>query len=142
MLLIVEGVPQAQERPRFRRFGSGVATYDPPKSKAYKAVLKKAWIMKHGRKHMPEDKPLMIDIKVYRPIQKSVSKSERLKKLANELLPTVKPDTDNYIKIVLDGLNGVAFKDDNQITDIHAIKRYSDKPRIEIEIKELADDKT
>ena len=29
-----------------------------------------------------------------------------------EMLPTKKPDVDNIIKIILDSLNGLAYKDD------------------------------
>lgn len=47
-------------------------------------------------------------------------------------MPIIKPDLDNYIKSVLDGLNGLAFEDDNQIIRIDAIKLYSDHPRTEI----------
>ena len=36
-----------------------------------------------------------------------------------------KPDIDNCVKIILDGLNGVAFKDDAQVTDLRVTKRYS-----------------
>ncbi|MGR3742134.1 RusA family crossover junction endodeoxyribonuclease [Companilactobacillus sp. DQM5] len=137
MKIVVEGTPQAQERPRFKRLGSHVATYDPVNSKNYKAKLKAEWIKKYGRKSMPEGVPLEISIVVYRPIQKSISKRERSLRIANKVLPIMKPDTDNYIKISIDGLNGLAFKDDNVITDIHAAKRYSGEPRLEIEIKEI-----
>lgn len=46
--------------------------------------------------------------------------------------PVVKPDTDNYIKSTLDGLNGILWEDDNQIVDLVAHKYYSDNPRVEI----------
>ncbi len=34
----------------------------------------------------------------------------------------IKPDIDNIAKLVLDGLNGIAFKDDAQVIGLHAHK--------------------
>ena len=73
----------------------------------------------------------------YRPIPNAISKTERKRRLTGESLPVVKPDIDNYVKAILDALNGVAFKDDSQIIALNAKKLYSDKPRTEIEITEM-----
>ena len=43
----------------------------------------------------------------------------------NELFPTVKPDSDNISKIILDALNGLAYYDDNQVTDLTIYKLYA-----------------
>ena len=43
----------------------------------------------------------------------------------NELFPTVKPDADNISKIILDALNGLAYYDDNQVTDLTIYKLYA-----------------
>jgi Holliday junction resolvase RusA-like endonuclease len=32
-------------------------------------------------------------------------------------------DVDNYVKSLLDGLNGVAYDDDKQVVNLHAYKR-------------------
>lgn len=47
-------------------------------------------------------------------------------------------DTDNYIKICLDALQGHFYHNDSQVVEIHAI-RHDDPtcPRVEIEIREL-----
>lgn len=45
-------------------------------------------------------------------------------------------DIDNYNKLVLDALEGIVFKDDNQIQKLTIEKHISaEKPRIEVEIK-------
>lgn len=85
----------------------------------------------------PTEKAIAVDVVFYRPVQKSISKIERKRRLTGESLPVVKPDIDNYVKAILDALNGVAFKDDSQIIALNAKKLYSDKPRTEIEIKEI-----
>jgi len=50
--------------------------------------------------------------------------------------PTVKPDLDNYVKLLIDSLQGILFPDDKQIVDIQCSKRYGE-PRIEVEIDKL-----
>lgn len=47
---------------------------------------------------------------------------------------TSKPDLDNIVKLVEDGLTGVVWRDDSQVHSLTASKRYSDTPRIEVVI--------
>ena len=56
--------------------------------------------------------------------------------LAGDFSPTKKPDIDNIVKIVLDALNKMAFKDDNQITKLEVEKFYSEKEKIFVRIEE------
>ena len=48
-----------------------------------------------------------------------------------------RPDLDNYIKFVLDSLQGTFFSDDSQIVELNAYKYYSQTPRTEISIMEI-----
>lgn len=46
-------------------------------------------------------------------------------------------DLDNRIKPVLDALNGYAFEDDDQVTQIIAVRRDDkDSPRVEVQVWE------
>lgn len=47
-------------------------------------------------------------------------------------------DTDNYLKVCLDALQGFAYNNDSQIVEIHAY-RYDDPscPRVEVEVEAL-----
>lgn len=51
--------------------------------------------------------------------------------------PVCKPDTDNYIKTLLDAGNGYLWHDDSQIITIQASKQYGNPPRIELELSEV-----
>ena len=51
--------------------------------------------------------------------------------------PESKPDLDNIIKAVLDGCNGVVFRDDKQVVSIHAAKEYGEAPGVEVIIEEV-----
>jgi Holliday junction resolvase RusA-like endonuclease len=48
-------------------------------------------------------------------------------------MPT-RPDIDNVIKIILDGMNEAAYLDDQQVHMISAEKRYGDLARVEIRL--------
>lgn len=42
-------------------------------------------------------------------------------------------DTDNFNKILFDGLNGIVYEDDKQIRDVHTFRRYDkNRPRVEV----------
>lgn len=56
--------------------------------------------------------------------------------LSGEIKPTKRPDADNILKIVQDGLNGVAYPDDKSITDSRVVKRYGTEERVEVYIGE------
>lgn len=134
MKLVIKGDPLPAERPRFNNRGGFARVYDPLKSRNYKEEIKKQASKQLSKDYQPFSGAIKVDICVYRKIQKSVSKKEYARRLSNDVRPTVKPDTDNYIKIILDGLNGLVWLDDNQITDVAAHKYYSDKPRVEVEV--------
>lgn len=72
-------------------------------------------------------------------INKSMPKKQKVLIENNELFPTVKPDADNVSKIILDALNGVAYYDDNQVTDLAIYKQYAttdEKVGVVVNIKE------
>lgn len=74
----------------------------------------------------------------YLPIPRSYSGRQHRKALLGLLKPIKRPDLDNYTKLK-DALKGICWIDDSQITDEHLFKRYSDMPRLVIEIRAAAD---
>ena len=56
--------------------------------------------------------------------------------LNNAISPTKKPDIDNIAKIILDALNKLAFKDDNQITKLEIEKKYGTEEKIFVKVEE------
>ena len=131
--LIVYGNPVAQGRPRFSRQGGFVKTYDPIKSKAYKALIRlELQPLLSDQDFKPIDRACCLNLKVFRAMPKSFSKKKREEALLGYIRPTTKPDTDNYVKGVLDALNGTVLKDDSVVCEIFARKFYSERPRIEV----------
>ena len=75
----------------------------------------------------------MMDIRKKMPAQTWSKK----RKFENEGKPaTVKPDTDNIVKLYLDALNGFAYNDDNQITSLIVQKRYDWTDLVKVVIEE------
>ena len=51
--------------------------------------------------------------------------------------PVLKPDIDNVLKAVLDGLNKIAYSDDTQVIAGSFEKFYSDNPGVIVEVAEI-----
>lgn len=128
----VDPVPQL--RPRASAQGGRVRVYDLPKVKNYKTYLHKLAAKTH---RTPLLGPLEVDLVFYRRVQKSLSKTERERRLNNESKPTMKPDVDNYVKSALDAFNGVLWHDDAQVVKLIAEKHYSDRNYLRITVKPL-----
>ncbi|KIN37582.1 hypothetical protein B4070_2540 [Bacillus subtilis] len=79
-----------------------------------------------------------MSVRVYKSTLKSFSKKKVAEAEQGLLRPSKKPDVDNYIKGIKDGLNKVIWHDDSQIVDLHVSKYYSQNPRIEIQVKPLS----
>ena len=129
------GEPVAQGRPRAGIRNGKVNMRDPMKSRNFKQYVRLV-----ASQNAPEELlegPLFLEVKVYKPLLKKFSKKKRLEAEQGLIRPATKPDVDNYAKGILDGLNSVLWKDDNQVVDLHVSKWYSEKPRIEVTVKEL-----
>ena len=109
--------------------------YTPTKTKEYEDLVKQYFIIKYsGAK--PLEGRICVNIKAYFAIPKNTSKIQKQAMLEGTLSPVKKPDIDNIAKIILDSLNKLAFKDDNQITKLCIEKEYSEEEKVSIVIEE------
>ena len=122
-------------RPKFIR-ATG-RTYTPKTTMEYEEKIRAAYLEKYGKDECPEGAAYSVVIRAYFPIPKSDRKATRIKKEQNIIRPIIKPDLDNVGKVVLDGLNGVAFKDDKQVVSLKVYKFYADEPYIHIVIQDV-----
>lgn len=109
--------------------------YTPAKTKEYEELVKQYFILKYRRIN-PLEGRIKISIKAYMGISKNASKKQKEEMLKNMISPTKKPDIDNIAKIVLDALNKLAFKDDNQITKLEIEKVYAEEEKVCVKIEE------
>lgn len=131
---VIQGKVQAKQRPRFNRYSG--KTYTPNETIAYENWVKTCYLEKYKDKELIE-KPLRVTIKAYFEIPKSTSKKRKQQMMDNEILPMVKPDTDNIAKGVLDSLNGIAYKDDKQVVELIVNKYYNNTPYVSVMIEEI-----
>lgn len=116
----VPGQPIAQQRPRAASRGKFVTIYDAKESRAAKAHVALYAGLAQGNKPM-ELGPLSATVDFY--IKKPKSK---IRKHSTPFpYPNSKPDIDNMIKLVFDAINGITFKDDNQIIELHCRKKWA-----------------
>ena len=123
MDFIVDGKPKGKQRPRFSRISKTV--YTPNKTAKYEKQIAKAYT-DSGGKCIPADCYVSVSVSAFFPIPKSYSKKKREDCLERILRPDKKPDIDNIIKAVLDGLNGVAYEDDKQVVEAIGRKYYTE----------------
>lgn len=131
-MVVIFGEPQGKCRPRFTKRGNFVSTYTPKETLSYENLVKVEYMEQCGKYY--NDKELTCEIYAYFGIPKSTSKRKAKLMQEEEIKPTKKPDVDNIAKIILDALNGVAYKDDAQVVNLMVRKYYSDRPRIEFDI--------
>lgn len=135
------GKPGHKARHRYRIIypkGGGkafVSEYPDPKTAEYEKILKEvASLMMRGRP--PTERAVALLVHSFREVPKSWPIKDQTAALNGSILPTSKPDWDNYGKIT-DALNGVVWGDDSQVCDGRVIKAYSDTPALRIEVREF-----
>lgn len=134
----LETEPIPKGRPRFTRSGHA---YTPQKTRAFEEQLRFEFLASTCEK-LPvytKDTPILVEALFVKSIPKSWSKKKREAALRGEILPTSRPDIDNYLK-TLDALIGLAYEDDSQIVQIIAEKMYAEKPSVTVRIMALGEE--
>ena len=119
----VYGQPVGKGRARSTRTG---IHYTPAKTQqAEESFLAQALPYKPDA---PLRGPLRIEITAIYSVPSSWSKKRRVAAEDGIERPTVKPDMDNVVKLILDSLNGVFYLDDKQVVELEVYKFYGPMP--------------
>lgn len=121
----VPGDPKPLMRHRTTRTG---LSYDPAGNREAKAVVR---VVAHQAMQAAGlallDEPLGIEVVCHLWRPKSAPR--------RRVYPTTKPDGDNLLKLVLDALNGVVWRDDACVCDMRVVKRYAKStPHTEVRV--------
>ena len=131
VIFSVKGEPKGKGRPRF----SNGHVYTPKETADYERLV--ALSYRNSARGYKFTSPVRVTVKVFCKPPKSKSKKVEEDMLSGHILPTKKPDVDNIVKIILDGLNKVAWEDDTQVTDLMITKRYGEDPFVAVIIEEI-----
>ncbi len=134
----VDGDPVGKQRARYAKRGNFVQTYTPDKTRNYEFLIKEAAIQAMGSNEILET-PVNLYLYIRAPIPKSLPKKRLEACLSGSEKPIKKPDASNVLKSVEDAMNGVVYKDDSQIVNIHVTKVYSSQSGIDVCVKECLD---
>lgn len=132
----VPGTPVGKGRPRFARTKVGVRTFTPEQTVRWENLARHAASVAMAGAE-PFADAVSVVITAILPIPASWPKMRQVRARAGLLRPTVKPDADNLQKGALDAMNGVVYGDDKQAVDVHIIKLYGDRPRLEITVEQI-----
>lgn len=111
---------QPKQRPRHLKNGH---TYTPRETKEYEELV--AWSYKAQTDGYVFKGPLTVTM-LFTFVKPKSAKRD---------YPTVRPDIDNIIKSVTDGLNNIAWEDDSQICRLIAEKQYGTKEKVYVLIQ-------
>ena len=132
------GTPTGKGRPRFYR-GRAVT---PKKTRDYETLVRHE--AQQALEHMVQlpnfEAPCEVTIDAYYSIPKSYTKKQR-RQIAESgawVVRPGKPDLDNVIKILGDGMNGIVYRDDVQVVSLRAKKHWcegEELPRVDVKVE-------
>lgn len=133
----IPGQPQGKGRPRVGSIGGHARMFTPAKTVAYEGLI--AHAAQQARRGRPMlEGPLVVNLVLRCQVPASWSKKKQQQALAGEIRPTTKPDIDNVLKAVLDGCNGVLWRDDVLVVTASVTKIYASVPAVDVMARELA----
>lgn len=136
----LQGEPRAWERPgatiRRGKFGPFIHWFVRPAEAAYREAI--AWAAKAAmRGKKPTSEPVALLVHAFLPIPESWHWKKKQQARAGVILPTDTPDFDNLGKVAADAIKGIVWIDDSAVCDGRVIKRYSDRPALRVEVREM-----
>lgn len=118
--ITINGKPKGKGRVRLSKSGHA---YTPKETKIYEEEVKGSYLqLTPDNRNMYENCGVKVEINAYFNTDKE--------------LYAINPDVDNIAKIILDALNGLAYKDDKQVIELNVKKIKSDKDYVEVFIND------
>jgi Holliday junction resolvase RusA-like endonuclease len=142
----VEGEPQGKERARsFVRKSNGIAQLGampkighitPKDTRAYEKLIRDlAGLAMRG--HEISNGAVWLEFLAVFSVPRSWPIRKREAALNGEIFHTSKPDGDNILKALKDGMKGVVYSDDKQVAKFAGSKIYGPAPMVRVTVAPL-----
>jgi Holliday junction resolvase RusA-like endonuclease len=129
--IVIPGPPVAKARPRLGRGGN---VYTPAETTAWERQAKFAARCQMGELP-PVEGAVSVIVTAHIEPPKSWSQRKQDEACAGQIMPTSRPDIDNFLKCSLDALNEVVWVDDSQVVDATVRKRYAARPEVVVVVE-------
>lgn len=126
LVFTVDREPMGQPRART----NGAQRFHAGPIEAYREQI--AWCARAAGARMIEG-PVRVTVAAVFAMPASWSKAKADQMLGTPV--TKKPDADNVAKAVLDALNGIAWRDDAAVADLHTSKRWGRKGAVIVTVE-------
>lgn len=127
----VPGPARGKGRPRIGKIGNHARMFTDKQTVSYENLVKLVAVEALAGRP-PFDCPVAMHVRVRVEPAASSSRPARARMLSGETPPAKKPDLDNCIKALMDGLNGVGFRDDVLVVELTASKVYAATPGVDV----------
>lgn len=131
---VISGIPVPKGRPRLTTRNGFARAYTPEKTRRFETMVADQARAAVGPID-PYSGAVELEAHFSLPVPKSWPKRDRIAALAGDIHPQGKPDIDNFLKAIADGLNGVVYLDDCQIVSARLTKRYGDEPGVAVTVR-------
>lgn len=133
---IVPGEAVGKGRPRVSTVGGHARMFTPTKTANYETLIAMAAQQAMNGRDLIAG-PVLMEMKIFVSVAASWSKKKTAEALQGLVMPTKKPDADNVLKAICDGINGIVFKDDVQVVNVSLSKRFSETPGVLVRVVPL-----
>lgn len=133
----VPGAPRGKARPHARAFLGRVQRYKDTKTVAYESLVRLV-ASEAMETFVRFEGPVSVEVDVFIEPVASTSRTRSAQMVAGLIKPTKAPDLDNIVKSILDGCNGVVFRDDVLVVKIAATKSYAVSSSVYIKVSDAS----
>lgn len=129
----IPGKPFAKERPKAVAVAGRARVYTPAATVSFESKV--AQIARPAFS-VPFEGPVLLRVVAVFEIPKSWTKARKAG--ADGAYHIQKPDADNLLKAIKDGLNRIAWADDCQVADERCVKRWGARAETFVRVEQLA----